>query len=88
LVLALLLLTFTLAGASTKIIAHRGGASLAPENTLAAFSKAIEIGADYFELDVRVSKDDSLMIIHDETIDRTTNGSGNVSAMYSPVNKP
>ncbi|MBU1633490.1 hypothetical protein KJ762_03155, partial [bacterium] len=68
--------------ASTEIIAHRGGASLAPENTLAAFSKAIEVGADYFELDVRVSLDDSLVIIHDDTIDRTTNGSGNVSSMY------
>ncbi len=82
LILAVLLLTYCIANASTKIIAHRGGASLAPENTLAAFSKAIEIGADYFELDVRVSKDDSLMIIHDATIDRTTNGSGNVSSTY------
>jgi glycerophosphoryl diester phosphodiesterase len=60
----------------TIIIAHRGASSVAPENTLAAFQKAIEFGADYFELDVRASKDDSLMIIHDGSIDRTTNGSG------------
>lgn len=61
---------------STSIIAHRGASSIAPENTLTAFQKAIEIGADYFELDVRASKDDSLMIMHDSIIDRTTNGSG------------
>ena len=60
----------------TIIIAHRGASSVAPENTLAAFQKAIDFGADYFELDVRASKDDSLMIFHDGSIDRTTNGTG------------
>ncbi len=49
---------------------------MAPENTLAAFQKAIEIGADYFELDVKASQDDSLMVFHDGSIDRTTNGKG------------
>ena len=62
----------------TSIIAHRGASSVAPENTLAAFRKAVEVGADYFELDVRASKDDSLMVIHDLSIDRTTNGSGSI----------
>ncbi|MFH1527280.1 MAG: LamG-like jellyroll fold domain-containing protein, partial [Bacteroidota bacterium] len=85
----LLFLLFSILGfssilASTKVIAHRGGASLAPENTLAAFAKAIELKSDYFELDVRVSKDDSLVILHDDTIDRTTNGSGAVNnLLYS-----
>ncbi len=62
------------------IIAHRGASSMAPENTLTAFEKAIEVGADCIELDVRRSSDDSLMVIHDETIDRTTNGSGKVDS--------
>ena len=66
---------------STKIIAHRGASSVAPENTLASFSKAIEFGADYFELDVRTSLDDSLVIMHDATIDRTTNSTGSVLSM-------
>jgi len=63
---------------AVKIIAHRGASSIAPENTLAAFQKAIDLGADYFELDIRKSKDDSLMIIHDNTLDRTTDGTGSV----------
>jgi glycerophosphoryl diester phosphodiesterase len=81
--LCALLLVFLLGmlDGSTAIIAHRGASSVAPENTLAAFSKAIAFGADYFELDVWTSLDDSLMIIHDATIDRTTDGSGSVSTM-------
>ncbi len=63
------------------IISHRGGALLAPENTLAAFENTISIGADYFELDVRMSMDDSLVIMHDYTIDRTTDGTGNVNSL-------
>ncbi|OQX74406.1 MAG: hypothetical protein B6D61_11635 [Bacteroidetes bacterium 4484_249] len=61
-----------------KIIAHRGASSIAPENTIAAFTKAIETCADFIEVDIRLSKEDSIMVIHDETLDRTTNGSGNV----------
>jgi glycerophosphoryl diester phosphodiesterase len=82
LISALLLMLFlsTING-STAIIAHRGASSVAPENTLASFSKAIEFGADYFELDVWTSLDDSLMIMHDGTIDRTTDGTGGVGAM-------
>lgn len=62
-------------------IAHRGCSSLAPENTYSAWTKAIEVGADYFELDIQLSSDDSMMIMHDDTIDRTTNGSGLLSSM-------
>ncbi len=65
-----------------KVIAHRGGASLAPENTLAAFKKAIDLGVDYLEFDVWNTFDDSLVVIHDNTINRTTNGTGTVTAMY------
>ncbi|MCB0506008.1 MAG: glycerophosphodiester phosphodiesterase, partial [Cyclobacteriaceae bacterium] len=57
--------------AQTKVIAHRGFSGVAPENTLAAFQKAIEAGADYFELDVHTTKDDSLVVIHDTTVNRT-----------------
>ncbi len=62
-----------------QIIAHRGASSIAPENTISAFSKAIELGVGYIELDLRFSKEDSIMVIHDETLDRTTDGSGNVN---------
>jgi len=60
---------------STKplVIAHRGARSLAPENTLAAARKAFEIGADMWELDVSVSKDRQLFLMHDDTLDRTCN---------------
>jgi len=60
------------------VIAHRGGSSLAPENTLAAFKKAIVLGADYVEIDVRQTKDRSLICIHDSTVDRTTDGKGKI----------
>jgi glycerophosphoryl diester phosphodiesterase len=65
---------------NVKIIAHRGASSLAPENTASAWKKAIEIGADYFELDVQMSADDSLMIMHDGKVDRTTNGKGRLNS--------
>lgn len=61
-----------------QMIAHRGGPVYAPENTLAAFRNAIEIGSDWLEFDVQRTKDGELVVIHDETVDRTTNGSGNV----------
>ena len=59
-----------------RIFAHRGASSLAPENTIAAFSKAMEVGARWFEFDVDIIGDGSLIVIHDDTLDRTTNGSG------------
>ncbi|NEZ45731.1 glycerophosphodiester phosphodiesterase [Clostridium niameyense] len=60
----------------TKIMAHRGAAAYAPENTIAAFTKAIEMKADAIELDIHLSKDDHIVVIHDEKVDRTTNGKG------------
>lgn len=56
--------------------AHRGASGYAPENTLAAFRKAIELKADFIELDVRMSKDKQLVVIHDEVLERTTNDKG------------
>ena len=62
-------------------IAHRGasGEGLAPENTLAAFEQAIELGVDLIELDVQLTGDGRLVVIHDPTLDRTTDLSGPVS---------
>lgn len=61
------------------VIAHRGGASLAPENTLAAFRNAIALGVDMIEIDVHLSKDGHVIVIHDNTVDRTTNGHGRIA---------
>ncbi|WP_392486787.1 glycerophosphodiester phosphodiesterase [Haloimpatiens sp. FM7315] len=60
----------------TKVQAHRGASGYAPENTIAAFKKAIEMGADGIELDVHLSKDNELIVMHDEMINRTTNEKG------------
>lgn len=60
----------------TLVWAHRGASGYAPENTIFAFEKAIEMGADGIELDVQLTKDGELVVIHDETIDRTSDGSG------------
>lgn len=65
------------------IIAHRGAAGEAPENTLAAFKLALEQGCEGFELDVHLSKDKQIVVIHDETLDRTTNGSGEVKNLLT-----
>jgi glycerophosphoryl diester phosphodiesterase len=62
----------------TLNIAHRGASALAPENTIAAFEKAVELGADVIELDLHMSQDGELVVIHDDTLDRTTDGSGPV----------
>ncbi len=61
-----------------KIIGHRGAPALAPENTIESFRKAIEAGADYLECDVHMSLDGRLVVIHDDRLDRTTNGTGRV----------
>jgi glycerophosphoryl diester phosphodiesterase len=58
--------------------AHRGGAALWPENSLLAFRNALALGADFLELDVHLSRDGEVMVIHDATLDRTTDGSGPV----------
>jgi len=60
------------------IIAHRGASGHAPENTKAAFQLALDQHADGIELDVMLSKDGRLVVIHDDTVDRTTNGTGRV----------
>jgi glycerophosphoryl diester phosphodiesterase len=64
-------------------VAHRGASARAPENTLAAFREAIRLGADAIELDVQLSADGVPMVIHDETVDRTTNGHGRVASFAS-----
>ena len=58
--------------------AHRGASGYLPENTLPAFEKAIEMGADGIELDIHKTKDGQLVVIHDEKIDRTSNGKGQI----------
>ncbi len=63
------------------VIAHRGGAAQWPENTLYAFRNAIESGADALEFDVHATSDGKLVVIHDATVDRTTDGSGRVDGM-------
>jgi glycerophosphoryl diester phosphodiesterase len=63
------------------VIAHRGEHLHHPENTLAAFQAAIDAGADYFELDVRTTSDGKFVLMHDSTVDRTTNGTGQVSTL-------
>ena len=68
----ILLLSFKVLSSQTKIIAHRGFSGKAPENTLIAFQKSIECRADYFELDVHKTKNDSLVVIHDPSVDRTS----------------
>jgi len=64
--------------ARTRVIAHRGFSGAAPENTLAAVRAAIEIQADMVEIDVTLTADGHIVVIHDETLDRTTDGSGEV----------
>lgn len=64
---------------SPKIFAHRGAKAVAPENTIPAFAKALEMGVAGIELDVHCSKDGKLVVIHDATLERTTAGSGNVA---------
>lgn len=64
-----------------KVTAHRGAKQFAPENTLAAYREAVELGVDYIEIDVRVTRDGRLVSIHDSKLDRTTNGTGPVNAI-------
>ena len=64
-----------------KVIAHRGSSGECPENTMIAFQKAVEDGADMIELDVQLTKDKQIIVMHDETVDRTTNGKGLIGDM-------
>jgi len=68
-------------GSVTQIVAHRGASTERPENTLASTRRAIEAGATAVEVDVRRTKDGHLVLLHDATLDRTTDGQGPVSAM-------
>lgn len=60
------------------VIAHRGDSAHRPENTLAAFTSALEVGAEIVELDVHLTRDGHVVVIHDSTVDRTTSGTGRV----------
>lgn len=62
-------------------VAHRGASGYEPENTLKSFKKALSLGADMLELDVRVSKDGFIVVIHDKKVDRITNGQGKVNTL-------
>src|SRR5262249_57324330 len=63
------------------VVGHRGCALLEPENTLRGFRRALDLGCDYVETDVRLTRDGHLVLMHDETVDRTTNGSGSVAEL-------
>ena len=65
----------------TLVVAHRGAAAVAPENTMEAFRLAVEMGADAVELDVHLTADGKLAVIHDETMDRTTDLTGPIASM-------
>ncbi|HHV20932.1 MAG TPA: glycerophosphodiester phosphodiesterase [Propionibacterium sp.] len=65
----------------TQIWAHRGASAYAPENTLPAFELAAEMGADGIELDVQLTADGEVVVIHDETLDRTTDATGRVGEL-------
>lgn len=73
---------------SLEVIGHRGAAARAPENTRAGFDWAIQIGVDAIETDVRATVDGKLVLLHDERVDRTTNGSGAIQTLpWSEVEK-
>src|SRR4029079_630424 len=64
-----------------QVFARRGGAALRPENTLLAFDHGLSLGADGLELDVHLSRDGVVVVHHDTTLDRTTNGKGPLAAL-------
>jgi len=63
------------------VVAHRGAPGEEPENTLRSFRRAIELGVDFIECDVHLSKDGHIVVIHDDTVDRTTDGQGKVKEL-------
>jgi glycerophosphoryl diester phosphodiesterase len=63
---------------STFVIGHRGAPAYAPENTMASFRKGLECGSDWLECDVHLTQDEHLVVIHDDTLNRTTSGKGKV----------
>ncbi len=68
-------------GPTTAVVAHRGASGDAPENTLAAVSRALELGADWIELDVRLSADGRAVLVHDADVERTSDGTGLVAEL-------
>lgn len=64
-----------------KIVAHRGGTTLFAENSLAAIANAVSLGVDAIEIDIRLCKDSTIIVCHDDNIDRVTNGSGKIKDM-------
>ena len=71
-----------------KIIGHRGVKNLSPENTINSIKKAIELGLNWVEVDVKITKDNIPILLHDDDLDRTTSGSGLVSSCnYSEIKK-
>lgn len=64
-----------------RLIAHRGLSWAMPENTVASFAAAIALGADEIEFDLWATKDDQLVVCHDSSVDRTSNGSGEISSL-------
>lgn len=66
--------------AARPVIGHRGDSAHFPENTIPSFDRAVELGADAIEFDLRVSRDGKIVVIHDPTVDRTTNGTGAVDS--------
>lgn len=74
-------LSATPTGRRIVVVAHRGAHMSAPENTLAAIREAIRLGCDYVEVDVRTTRDGVLVLMHDRTVDRTTDGHGAVAEL-------
>ncbi|MBV8660797.1 MAG: glycerophosphodiester phosphodiesterase [Candidatus Dependentiae bacterium] len=76
-----IILAFSSTSFTMQIIGHRGACGYAPENTLSSFQKALDLGVDIIELDVHVCATGEVVVIHDDTVNRTTNGSGYVADM-------
>jgi glycerophosphoryl diester phosphodiesterase len=72
------MLTVPFGGTKPRVFGHRGAAGVAPENTLPSFALALALGADVLELDVHASRDGVIVVMHDPTLERTTNGRGTV----------
>lgn len=73
---------------NNKFVAHRGYSAYYPENTIMAYEKAAEIGFKYVECDIRLTKDNKWVLLHDETIDRVSNGTGAIASLnYSDLSK-
>jgi len=71
-----------------KLIGHRGVKDLCPENTLESIAKAFDLGLTYVEIDVKISKDEVPILLHDDRLDRTTNGKGlAVNYVYDDIKK-